>query len=153
MSNELIRFRAEPELRDKAAKVCGELGFELNDVLRALVTRIARDGALPFSIDAPPSTPQKSRPFYEYDEQLWSSLKPSVDAEVALALLARFIANCSTAIDEGSQTDRPDIRMMESLRQQRGEARSLKENLDVQDAAAVRQVLDRFGPLVRTSAH
>jgi antitoxin component of RelBE/YafQ-DinJ toxin-antitoxin module len=33
MDTELLRFRINPEIRDKAAKVCADLGFELNDVL------------------------------------------------------------------------------------------------------------------------
>ena len=152
MSTELVRFRADPEVRDKAAAVCGELGLELTDVLRAFISRIARDGALPFALGAPAPAPDSHRPFYQYDERLWSSITPSIDVEVALALLARFIANCSTRIDEELQARSPDQRVIKRLGKERAEARSLKQNLDVQNAAAVREVLDRFGPLVRTSA-
>ena len=43
MDTELVRFRINPELRDKAAKVCAELGLELADVLRSFVTRVDFD--------------------------------------------------------------------------------------------------------------
>ena len=101
MDTELIRFRIDPEIRDKAEEVCSALGHELHDVLRAAVIRIARDGALPFDLGAGPAAPAAGAiPFYHYDERRWGSMKPQIDAEVALALLARFIADCSTRLDQ-----------------------------------------------------
>jgi DNA-damage-inducible protein J len=153
MDSELVRFRVDPEIRDQAAKVCADLGFELNDVLRALLTRIARDGVLPFDFSTPGQSNAGRLPFYDYDERLWASMKPQIDAEVALALLARFIANCSTRIDEEGDTARPDRPLIAQLTQERDEARKIKADLNVADGPAVRQVLDQFGPLVRAGAH
>jgi addiction module RelB/DinJ family antitoxin len=152
METELIRFRIDPVLAQQAEQVCAKLGFELRDVLRATVTRIARDQVMPFDMNALASAEARRRPFYEYDERLWASIKPPIDAEVALALLARFIADCSTRIDDAEQADRVDRQQLKTLTKAREEARAIKLALDVTDAQAVQRVLDRFGPLVRASA-
>jgi antitoxin component of RelBE/YafQ-DinJ toxin-antitoxin module len=150
MDTELIRFRIDPEIRDKAEEVCSALGHELNDVLRAAVLRIARDGALPFDLGAGPAAPAPDAvPFYHYDERLWASMKTQIDAEVALALLSRFIADCSMRLDEAADVSQPDA---ERLTRQRDEARQRRRELDVTDATAVKAVLDTYGPLVRASA-
>lgn len=150
MDNELIRFRIDPAIRETAEEVCSGLGLELNDVLRATVMRIARDGALPFEIGAGAAQPPvEAIPFYNYDERLWGSLKPHIDAEVALAILARFIADCSTKLDEQTSSSRPDEAAMATLTAQRDEARRWRRELDVADAAAVAAVLEHYGPLVR----
>ena len=153
MDTELVRFRVDPELRDRAAKVCADFGFELNDVLRALVTRIARDGALPFELNAVSVRARPDRtPFRDYDVRLWSSVKPQVDAEVAIALLARFIADCSTRIDEKSDGKSPHRELVERLTKEREGARKLRMTLDVSDTAAVSQVIEKYGPLVHARA-
>lgn len=152
METELIRFRIDPALAHGAEKVCADLGFELRDVLRATVTRIARDHALPFDMNAAAGSEARRRPFYEYDERLWATMKPPIDAEVALALLARYIADCSTRIDDIEQADRVDRQQVKALTKTREEARAIKLALDVTDTDAVQSVLNRFGPLVRASA-
>ena len=153
MDTELVRFRINPELREKAAKVCADLGLELNDVLRALVTRIARDGALPFDLGAAPTQPEPGHtPFHDYDARLWSSIKPQVDAEVAIGLLARFIADCSMRIDEGADGGVPDPELVARLTKDRDDARKLRSDLDVSDAVAVSHVIHKYGPLVRARA-
>ena len=79
-------------------------------------------------------------------------MKPPIDAEVALALLARYIADCSTRIDDIEQADRVDRQQVKALTKTREEARAIKLALDVTDTDAVQSVLNRFGPLVRASA-
>lgn len=150
MDTELVRFRIDPELRDKAAKVCADLGLELNDVLRTFVTRVARDGALPFDLTTVPARPEPGQtPFHDYDARLWLPIKPQIDAEVAIGLLARFIADCSTQIDEASTGAAPNTGLVARLTRDRNEARKLRGNLDVSDGAAVSRVIDKYGPLVR----
>ena len=149
MDTEFTRFRINPALRDQAMQVCARLGVELADVLRALVTRIAHDGAIPFAMSAAESPTATASP-PSTDERLWTSMRSQVEAEVALALLARFIADCSTAIDEQVNTDRERI---VRLTEQRDEARRLRRELDVTDANAVRSALQKYGPLVRSSAN
>ena len=152
METELIRFRIDPQLAQQAEKACADAGFELRDVLRLVVTRMAREHALPFGIDAVGTSEARRRPFYDYDERLWANFKPSIDAEVALTLLARFVADCSTRIDEAEQAERVDRQLIKRLAKAREEARALKLGLDVTNADAVQRVLDHFGPLVRSSA-
>ena len=48
------------------------------------------------------------------DERLWITMRPQLEAEVAIALLVRFIADCSTILDEATddpQRDRLQIRI------------------------------------------
>ena len=153
MDTELVRFRIDPELRERAAQACADLGLELNDVLRAFVTRIARDGALPFDLGTTPTPPEPGHtPFHDYDARLWSPIKPQIDAEVAIGLLARFIANCSTRIDEAADGVAPDPELVMRLTRDRADARRLRRDLDVSDGVAVSRVIDKYGPLVRAGA-
>lgn len=151
MDNELIRFRIDAEIRDKAEEVCTALGHELHDVLRAAVIRIARDGALPFDLGAA-ATPVGAVPFYNYDERLWRTMKPQIDAEVALAILSRFIADCSTRLDEATDSGNASAELVDRLTRERDEARKRRRELDVADTVAVKAVLDTYGPLVRSGA-
>jgi addiction module RelB/DinJ family antitoxin len=151
MDTELIRFRIDAEVREKAVQICADLGYELSDVLKALVSRIARDGTLPFDMAGGPVTPATTAPFYNYDERLWAGIKPQIDAEVALQLLARFIADCSTTLDEEDDKPTQDVKLKEKLTAARTEARALRSQLDVSDHAAVKAVLEKYGPLVRAS--
>jgi RelB antitoxin len=147
---ELIRFRVEPAVREAAVAACAKLGLELNDVLRALVTRIARDGDLPFELIATPSAPpSEPTPFQDYEPRLWKSLRPRVDAEVALALLGRFIAKCTARLDDLSQQDARDAELVARVSADRQEALRRRDALDVTDAGSIAQVLSTYGPRVR----
>lgn len=149
MDSELIRFRVDPDLAQQAERACADLGFELRDVLRSVVARIAREHVLPFDLNTPGARDATRRPFYDYDERLWANVKPGIEAEVALALLTRYIADCSTRIDEAPQGGPAEPQLIKRLIKVRDDARAAKLNLNVSDAEAVQRVLDRFGPLVR----
>jgi antitoxin component of RelBE/YafQ-DinJ toxin-antitoxin module len=140
------RFRIDPAVRDRAAEVCARLGHELSDVLRALVARIARDGAIPFEMPPPESALEN---FMDRDPRLWAPLQAEVEAQLALDLLGRFIADRSTRIAAGNVTDRADL---DRLALERDEARRLRRDLDVTDRAVVRSVLAKYGPLLRKTA-
>jgi len=151
MDIEIIRFKIDPTLREAAAKVCGDLGLELNDVLRAFVTRIARDGRLPFELATlAPSPPGRPGPFEQYDPRLWSTVRPPVDADIAVSLLARFVAACSRELDELSHARSRDEARAAQLRRDRAAALDLRRGLDVTDAEAIRRVIATYGPLVRS---
>jgi antitoxin component of RelBE/YafQ-DinJ toxin-antitoxin module len=60
MDSELVRFRIDPTIRDRAAKVCAGHGLELNDVLRAIVTKIAKEGKVPIGAEAAARPPAPS---------------------------------------------------------------------------------------------
>ena len=49
----LVRARVDDEVRDRAAAVLDEIGLTVSDVVRMLLTRIARDGALPIELTIP----------------------------------------------------------------------------------------------------
>ncbi|MBS0449634.1 MAG: type II toxin-antitoxin system RelB/DinJ family antitoxin [Proteobacteria bacterium] len=147
MDTDLVRFRIDAALREKAARVCADLGLELHDVLRTVISRIARDGTLPFEADATaPHAPGTPRPFADYDQRLWSGLKPQIDAEVALTLLVRYIAERSAQLAAVSPAG--DSEQIARLAQERGDALALRRSLDLSDPEAVARVIARYTPLV-----
>lgn len=147
MQGELIRFRVDASIRDKASAVCEKLGFDLSDVLRAFVGRIAEQGTLPFDMAAPSGPRPQRAPFAEYTERLWQDYQ-YVDAEVALALLARFIADRAARLDAEESGGSPDAALLGELRGELAQARNLAQSLDPKDAVAVAAVLATYGPLV-----
>lgn len=49
-ANALVQTRIDPEVKERAARVLGELGITVSDAVRILLTRTANEGALPFSL-------------------------------------------------------------------------------------------------------
>ena len=150
MDSEIERFRLDPEIRHKAAEVCARQGHELSDVLRQLVAHIARAGAIPFEMPSRPPNEGANATFD--DERLWATMKPQLEAEVAIGVLARFIADCSTTLDESADAPQHDRELLAHLAQERERARVLRATLDVTDSAAVQAVLEKYGALVRRTA-
>ncbi|CAG0999447.1 Antitoxin DinJ [Planctomycetaceae bacterium] len=150
MDTEFERFRINPETRAHAVEVCARMGYELSDVLRALVTRIAHEDSIPFDLGIQPQAASEN--LLVGDERLWSPIKSQIEAEIALALLARFIADCSTTIDEQAALDRRDQELVIRLTKEREAARKLRSELDVSDSAAIQSVLTKYGLLVRRPA-
>jgi DNA-damage-inducible protein J len=48
-----VRARIDEKIRDDAAAVLDEMGLTVSDVVRMTLTRVARDGALPFELKIP----------------------------------------------------------------------------------------------------
>jgi len=51
----LVQTRIDPELKRRAAEVLVRMGLSVSDAVRMLLTRVAHDGALPFSLAADPA--------------------------------------------------------------------------------------------------
>lgn len=49
-ANALVQTRIDPEVKERAAAVLGELGITVSDAVRILLTRTANEGALPFAL-------------------------------------------------------------------------------------------------------
>lgn len=49
-ANALVQTRIDPEVKERAAVVLGEMGITVSDAVRILLTRTANEGALPFSL-------------------------------------------------------------------------------------------------------
>lgn len=45
----LIQTRIDPELKERASIVLGNMGLTVSDAVRILLTRVANEGALPFA--------------------------------------------------------------------------------------------------------
>lgn len=51
-ATELIQARIDPQVKAQAAAVLDKLGMTVSDAVRILLTRTAREGALPFELVA-----------------------------------------------------------------------------------------------------
>ena len=151
MESEIERLRLDPQLRQKAAEACARHGYELPDVLRHLVLLIAETGTIPFEMPRVTSDAEAA-PSLPVDERLWTTMRSQLEAEVAVALLVRFIADCSTALDETADKAQQDPASLARLAEERRLAREVRATLDVTDKTAVEAVLKKYGPLVRRPA-
>jgi DNA-damage-inducible protein J len=50
LANTVVRARLSEEVKARASAVLAELGLTISDVVRITLTRVARDGALPFEL-------------------------------------------------------------------------------------------------------
>ncbi|MGB0126799.1 MAG: type II toxin-antitoxin system RelB/DinJ family antitoxin [Rhodocyclaceae bacterium] len=145
MEGEIIRFRVDPAVKEKVAAVCEKLGFDLSEVLRAVMGRIAETGTLPIEL-ASTSEPRSQRaPFGEYSERLWRDYQ-YVDTEVALTLLDAFIARSAAQLNAEQSSQAPNPGTIETLKRVIAEARQLTQTLDPDDAPALAAVLAAYGP-------
>lgn len=55
-ANALIQTRIDPEIKEEATAVLQAIGLTVSDAVRLMLTRVARDKALPFE----PLTPKES---------------------------------------------------------------------------------------------
>ena len=46
----LVQTRIDPDVKERASAVLGELGITVSDAVRILLTRTANEGALPFAL-------------------------------------------------------------------------------------------------------
>jgi len=49
-TNALVQTRIDPAIKERAAVVLEELGLTVSDAVRILLTRTAKEGALPFTL-------------------------------------------------------------------------------------------------------
>ncbi len=53
MTTTLVRARVDRDIEQRAISVLDEIGLTVADVIRMLMTRIAKDGALPYELVVP----------------------------------------------------------------------------------------------------
>jgi DNA-damage-inducible protein J len=46
----LVQTRIDPEIKERASEVLGQMGITVSDAVRILLTRTANEGALPFEL-------------------------------------------------------------------------------------------------------
>jgi DNA-damage-inducible protein J len=51
----LVQARIDPALKERASEVLENMGLTVSDAVRILLTRIAREGALPFELTIDPA--------------------------------------------------------------------------------------------------
>ena len=52
-STTFVRARVDETVKDEAAAVLAQMGLTVSDVVRMTLTRVAKDGALPFELKVP----------------------------------------------------------------------------------------------------
>lgn len=55
MATALVQTRIDPAIRDRAAEVLEGMGMTVSDAVRILLTRVAREGALPAGLTVNPA--------------------------------------------------------------------------------------------------
>lgn len=145
MDSTQLRIRIDRAIADKAHKMARSLGMELPDVVRMMLTEAVRIGDFSIAPGERRPTGQADRPFYEYDERQWNSMKTVLDAELALALVNQYIASHTLQIEAAAERGEPHARRIEQLIRERDEARRVLATLDPADAGAVRAILQQFG--------
>ena len=48
-----VRARIDEKLKDQAAAVLADMGLTVSDIVRMTLTRVAKDGAVPFDLKVP----------------------------------------------------------------------------------------------------
>lgn len=49
----VVRARISEDVKEAASAVAKEMGLTISDILRLTLTRVAKDGAMPFAVKAP----------------------------------------------------------------------------------------------------
>ncbi|RZL85956.1 MAG: hypothetical protein EOP82_31650 [Variovorax sp.] len=143
----IIRFRIDREIAERAHRMATEMGLELPDVMRMMLTKAVRIGD--FSIDQGEDSkvqPPEDRLFEAYEPRYWADAKASLDVETALAVLHHAIADHTSSLDEGLALKVPDPELLERLRNERDEACALLAAFDPTNAESVARILERFTP-------
>lgn len=92
--NALIQARIDPETKAQASAVLDNLGLTISDAVRILLTRIAREGALPMGFTADPATHDAW--FRAKVQAALNDPRPAIPDDV---VEARFAAMRSAAAD------------------------------------------------------
>ncbi|WP_213956784.1 MULTISPECIES: hypothetical protein [unclassified Variovorax] len=143
----IIRFRLDREIAERAHRMAAERGLELPDIMRMMLTKAVRIGD--FSIDQEQPArdrPPESRSALAYEPRYWADALAALDAEAALAVLHQAIADRTAWLDEGLASRKPDLKRLETVRNERDEACELLASFDPKNTAAVAKILDRFSP-------
>lgn len=147
MDNRYLRLQLDAEILARSEAVCAREGQDLLDVLRAVVTRIAQTDAIPpgLTLASPAgAVVAHDAPFSHYQADLWSSVRPLVDADLAVALLDRFIAQIALQLREARAARSPDHERIERLERERREALEVRAQLNLDDLTAVPQILSTY---------
>jgi antitoxin component of RelBE/YafQ-DinJ toxin-antitoxin module len=142
---QLLFFRIDSKIAERAHRMAAQRGMDLPDVLRMMLTKAVRIGN--FSIDqdsAVQARAQEEEPFDAYEPRYWAEARPHLDAEMALAVLHQAIAQRTTELEEASASREPDLDQVEQLRDERDGAIALLASFDPEDGEMVSAVLERF---------
>lgn len=146
MDTRQLSFRIDREIAAKALRMAAKRGMELPEVLRMMLTKAVRIGD--FMLDAgiePLPAAAEDHPNYAYEERYWAPMKESLDAEAAMAVLHRAIAQRTAWLDEGPSVKSPDLKRLERIRDERDQACALLATFDPSDSVAVAKVFETFG--------
>lgn len=143
----LVRFRLQTKQIAEAVGVCDELGFDLNDVLRTVVRRIAKDHAIPFEINHPTHVASNRLPFTEYGDYLDKDLA-HLKAELTLSMLSTFIADRAARLREERQKPKSNNKLIQRWERELRDAVGYHRTMNTRDVALVEQVDAKFRALL-----
>lgn len=99
----LVQTRIDPALKERAAKILDSMGLTVSDAVRILLTRIAKEGALPFDFAVDPAAHDAW--FRAKVQEALDDLRPAVPHEKVEARLAKRRAAALTKAGHGTSKD------------------------------------------------
>ena len=150
-----LRIRIDGPIAEKALEMARARGMDLPDVVRMMLTKAVQIGD--FAIEKELTEHQqleerlRRRPYFDYDQSQWNSMKTVLDAELALALVNQFIATRTLEIEALADQDAPDADRIGQIGQDRDRARRILATLDPTDTQSVQSILEEFGPRAESS--
>jgi antitoxin component of RelBE/YafQ-DinJ toxin-antitoxin module len=142
MDNELVSFRIEATLRHEASLVCASLGMELNDYLRACVTRLVQDKRIPFAVIAPMHQPVQTG--VATSSRLWAPLEATTDVEAATICAHADIAAKTASLSNAKASTPSNKPLIKHLSLKRGEAMAAAAALRTDDPQRCALMLRTF---------
>jgi hypothetical protein len=148
LDTDSIRFRLEADLKARAEAVCIKRGLALNDVLRALVRRIAQEDAIPFDLNPTYRVAESPPPPYDrYGDDVGEDVS-QLRAEAVITLLVSFIADRARRIAAEKKKSRPDHDKLARWEQEAQAALGHRRTLDTQDEASLAAIEREFAALL-----
>jgi addiction module RelB/DinJ family antitoxin len=143
-----IRFRLEADLKARAEAVCIKQGLELNDVLRALVRRIAFEDAIPFDLNPTYRVAESPPQPFDRDADDLDEDVSQLRAEAVLSLLVSFVADRARRMAAEKKKSRPNRDTLARWEQQSQSALAYRRTLDTQDEASLAAIEREFTALL-----
>lgn len=99
----LVQARIDPRVRDRAAEVLDTMGMTVSDVVRIVLTRIAKEGALPAGFTVDPAAHDAW--FRGKVMEALADARPAVPNE---EVEARFAKRRKVALHRAGEVERED---------------------------------------------
>ena len=140
----LVRFKIDKALLTSAEAECERHGFELFEVVRALVAQIVRDQSIPVDMGGYPRKDDRGAPTPACLQM--EPLEEQLESETLLDLIATVIARTSTRLQQLAPDDTKKSELLSRIREQ---ALNDQFAIDTSDAVARRRAIAAYTKLMQ----